>query len=78
MVIPVGRRSDEQELLLVVKRPDGGCRSAPVISVRFVPLTGPGARGRGSQVQWLRWSAESTVVCRNRQHSMLDKPNVAA
>ena len=43
MVIPVGRLPDEQELLLVVKRPDGVVQVRTVISVRFVPLTGPGA-----------------------------------
>jgi protein-L-isoaspartate(D-aspartate) O-methyltransferase len=48
MVIPVGRRSGEQELLLVVKRPDGVVEVRSIISVRFVPLTGPGADANSS------------------------------
>ena len=38
MVIPVGATGGVQELLLVVKRPDGKVEQKPVLQVRFVPL----------------------------------------
>jgi protein-L-isoaspartate(D-aspartate) O-methyltransferase len=43
MVIPVDAPGGGQELLLVVKRPDGTLDRRVVLPVRFVPLTGPGA-----------------------------------
>ena len=38
MVIPVGASHEAQELLLVVKRPDGSVEKKSVLPVRFVPL----------------------------------------
>ena len=38
MVIPVGASHGAQELLLVVKRPDGSVEKTSVLPVRFVPL----------------------------------------
>lgn len=46
MVIPVGRRDEGQDMLLVVKGNDGRLQTRTVIPVRFVPLTGEGASGR--------------------------------
>jgi protein-L-isoaspartate(D-aspartate) O-methyltransferase len=45
LVIPVDRALG-QELLLFVKRDDGSLARSVVLPVRFVPLTGPGVRGR--------------------------------
>jgi protein-L-isoaspartate(D-aspartate) O-methyltransferase len=45
MVIPVDRAFG-QELMLFVKRDDGTLTRTAVLPVRFVPLTGPGVRGR--------------------------------
>lgn len=39
MVIPVGPRFAEQELLLIEKRADGGITRRTILPVRFVPLT---------------------------------------
>ena len=47
LVIPVGARSSQQELLLITKSADGATQSRRVLSVRFVPLTG----GPASQQQ---------------------------
>jgi protein-L-isoaspartate(D-aspartate) O-methyltransferase len=38
MVIPVGASGDAQQLLLIVKRPDGTVERKSVLAVRFVPL----------------------------------------
>ncbi len=38
MVIPVGASQEAQQLLLVVKRPDGTVERKSVLAVRFVPL----------------------------------------
>jgi protein-L-isoaspartate(D-aspartate) O-methyltransferase len=38
MVIPVGASHEAQELLLLVKRPDGSVEKKSVLPVRFVPL----------------------------------------
>jgi protein-L-isoaspartate(D-aspartate) O-methyltransferase len=38
MVLPVG--SELQDLLVLTKRPDGGCDRRSVLPVRFVPMTG--------------------------------------
>jgi protein-L-isoaspartate(D-aspartate) O-methyltransferase len=38
MVIPVGASHEAQQLLLVVKRPDGSVERRSVLLVRFVPL----------------------------------------
>ena len=46
MVIPVGSGWLGQELVVVDKRPDGTLARRTVLPVRFVPLTGPGVRGR--------------------------------
>jgi protein-L-isoaspartate(D-aspartate) O-methyltransferase len=46
MVIPVGATSFGQQLLLIEKRSDGEVKRTVVLPVRFVPLTGPGVRGR--------------------------------
>ncbi|MCL4764357.1 MAG: protein-L-isoaspartate O-methyltransferase, partial [Burkholderiales bacterium] len=46
LVIPVDRGWTGQELLLIVKRADGSLERSVVLPVRFVPLTGPGARSR--------------------------------
>ena len=43
MIIPVGRRDEGQEMLLVSKGEDGSLQTRTVIPVRFVPLTGEGA-----------------------------------
>jgi len=52
MVIPVDVRFAQQELLLIEKRTDGTVDRRSVLSVRFVPLTGPGVReGRGKAVR---------------------------
>jgi protein-L-isoaspartate(D-aspartate) O-methyltransferase len=42
MVIPAGRASDRQDLLLVEKRPDGTTTTKRTLPVRFVPLTRDG------------------------------------
>ncbi|MBA3477675.1 MAG: protein-L-isoaspartate(D-aspartate) O-methyltransferase [Lautropia sp.] len=47
MVIPVGTQHGSQELLLVEKAADGSVAAKVVLPVRFVPLTGAGAEGRG-------------------------------
>jgi protein-L-isoaspartate(D-aspartate) O-methyltransferase len=39
MIIPVGARGAEQELLLIEKAPDGAVATRTVLPVRFVPLT---------------------------------------
>lgn len=44
MVIPVGASAADQELLLIEKAADGTVSRRVVIPVRFVPLTGDGAR----------------------------------
>ena len=49
MVIPVGRRDQGQEMLLVVKGADGRLQTRRVIPVRFVPLTGEGVEDRPSR-----------------------------
>jgi protein-L-isoaspartate(D-aspartate) O-methyltransferase len=38
LVIPVGRRWDVQELLVIVKKDDGSTTTKNTIPVRFVPL----------------------------------------
>jgi protein-L-isoaspartate(D-aspartate) O-methyltransferase len=38
MVIPVGASYEAQQLLLIVKRPDGTVERKSVLAVRFVPL----------------------------------------
>jgi len=38
MVIPVGASHEAQQLLLIVKRPDGTVERKSVLAVRFVPL----------------------------------------
>jgi len=38
MVIPVGASHEAQQLLLIVKRPDGSVERRSVLAVRFVPL----------------------------------------
>ena len=38
MVIPVGGSYEAQQLLLIVKRPDGSVERRSVLAVRFVPL----------------------------------------
>lgn len=43
MVIPVHRRDEGQEMLLVSKDADGSLQTRTLIPVRFVPLTGEGA-----------------------------------
>ncbi len=45
MVIPVDAGTFGQELLLLRKHADGSLSRTVVLPVRFVPLTGPGARG---------------------------------
>lgn len=45
MVIPVGPSHDTQWLKLLVRSPDGALLETDVMPVRFVPLTGPRARG---------------------------------
>jgi protein-L-isoaspartate(D-aspartate) O-methyltransferase len=45
MVIPAGGPSDEQQLLIVEKRPDGTATTKRTLPVRFVPLT----RDRGAR-----------------------------
>jgi protein-L-isoaspartate(D-aspartate) O-methyltransferase len=44
MVIPVGAPGRGQDLLLITKGADGTVARRPVLAVRFVPLTGEGAR----------------------------------
>lgn len=39
LVIPVGAQHERQELMLLIKTPDGTLREESVIPVRFVPLT---------------------------------------
>jgi protein-L-isoaspartate(D-aspartate) O-methyltransferase len=39
MVIPVGERAQSQELLILVKQPDGSTTTQRILPVRFVPLT---------------------------------------
>ena len=46
MVIPVDKPLGGQELVLIEKRPDGSLERRNVLSVRFVPLTGPSVRER--------------------------------
>ncbi|HVF63937.1 MAG TPA: protein-L-isoaspartate(D-aspartate) O-methyltransferase [Casimicrobiaceae bacterium] len=46
MVIPVGRGSWSQQLMLITKDADGTIGRKNVLSVRFVPLTGPGVEGK--------------------------------
>jgi len=46
MVIPLGSGPFGQQLALVEKRADGSVMRTNVLPVRFVPFTGPGARGR--------------------------------
>ena len=46
MVIPVGPDGAVQELVLVEKHADGRVTRRNVLPVRFVPMTGDGARGR--------------------------------
>jgi protein-L-isoaspartate(D-aspartate) O-methyltransferase len=46
MVIPVGAGPFAQELLLIEKRADGSITRTVVLPVRFVPLTGEGAKPR--------------------------------
>jgi protein-L-isoaspartate(D-aspartate) O-methyltransferase len=46
LVIPVDRGFTGQDLVLIVKRDDGTLDRRTVLPVRFVPLTGPGTRGR--------------------------------
>ncbi|HEX4884143.1 MAG TPA: protein-L-isoaspartate(D-aspartate) O-methyltransferase [Casimicrobiaceae bacterium] len=45
LVIPLDKALG-QELVLIVKRPDGTLQRRTVLPVRFVPLTGSGVRGR--------------------------------
>jgi protein-L-isoaspartate(D-aspartate) O-methyltransferase len=45
LVIPLDRAAGE-ELVLIAKRDDGSLHRRTVLPVRFVPLTGPGVRGR--------------------------------
>jgi len=50
MVIPVDAGAFGQDLLLIRKHADGTLSRTVVLPVRFVPLTGPGARdGRGAR-----------------------------
>jgi protein-L-isoaspartate(D-aspartate) O-methyltransferase len=50
MVIPVDAGAFGQDLLLIRKHVDGTLSRTVVLPVRFVPLTGPGARdGRGAR-----------------------------
>jgi protein-L-isoaspartate(D-aspartate) O-methyltransferase len=44
LVIPLGPESGAQTLYVIEKRLDGGVVRRPVLAVRFVPLTGGGAR----------------------------------
>ena len=46
LVIPVDRGPWGQDLVLYEKKDDGTLKRTVVLPVRFVPLTGPGARGR--------------------------------
>jgi protein-L-isoaspartate(D-aspartate) O-methyltransferase len=49
IVIPVGDPKGFQELVVVEKTAEGGRRVERITPVRFVPLTGEGARGRESR-----------------------------
>jgi protein-L-isoaspartate(D-aspartate) O-methyltransferase len=49
MVIPVDAGAFGQDLLLIRKHADGTLSRTVVLPVRFVPLTGPGVRGRGAR-----------------------------
>jgi protein-L-isoaspartate(D-aspartate) O-methyltransferase len=44
MVMPVGEAGGAQELMLMIKQRDGSLKARDVLPVRFVPVTGDGAR----------------------------------
>jgi protein-L-isoaspartate(D-aspartate) O-methyltransferase len=46
MCIPVGENDEVQELVLVVKQPDGSLQSTRLELVRFVPMTGQSQQAR--------------------------------
>ncbi|MCG6943335.1 MAG: protein-L-isoaspartate(D-aspartate) O-methyltransferase [Thiohalocapsa sp.] len=45
LVMPVGDTDETQRLTLLTKQPDGSLKRRRVLPVRFVPITGDGARG---------------------------------
>ncbi len=46
LVMPVGGTHEIQQLTVLTKRPNGSLERRQVLPVRFVPVTGSGARGR--------------------------------